>query len=158
MDVNVPLLRKTLEWAYEQHLKAERGEPSEWNQSNWILTTECGTVCCIAGKITIDAGWTPVWGFVGGGEVVRRDGISDDVSDDVSSYASDVATRELGLTEGQAQLLFSGANTIEDLYSLAGQFTDGEVQPPPELDLSAVRDSDPCSCSCGCGEPSPFLS
>lgn len=144
MDVNVPLLRKTLDWAYGQYQLAERGLPSEWTQGDWILrssATECGTTCCIAGKIALEAGWKPTMPLLGGGEV-QRDG--------EVAFVADVAQRELGLTGGQAEELFAGANTIERLYRLAGQCTSGEIQPPPELDLSASGD-DEAICSCGCG-------
>lgn len=144
MTINVPLLRKTLEWAYGEHLKAERGEVSEWSQGDWMAPTRdvqpwnldredvdaavqegtaCGTACCIAGKVAYDEGWRPV--AFQGGTITGRDGRVDS--------AFEVGARLLGLNDGQAKDLFNGCNTIGELYWIAGGITDGEIEPPPGL-------------------------
>lgn len=143
MTVNVPLLRKTLDWAYEQYQLLLRGLPSEWDQSSWIRhssAVSCGTVCCVAGKIALEAGWVSRQGD--GGSLIARDGVVD--------TASRVAARELGLAPGQAEALFSGGNTIGMLYAVAGQLTDGEITAPPELNVPDIGEG---RCPCGCGLP-----
>lgn len=142
-DINVPLLRKTLDWAHEEWQKKRRGEISEWNQGAWMASTvdlyygrqamviealrqgtACGTACCIAGKVALEAGWhTVVSGGLGG--TLSREG---EMSD-----AYSVGMELLGLDEEQAMALFSGSNTIWSLYAIAGAITNGEIALPPEL-------------------------
>ena len=66
-ELNIPLLRKMVEWVEEQ---AERTEGREWYQNQWVShpaalgsTTAhfCDTAYCLAGKVAVDAGWTPVF-------------------------------------------------------------------------------------------------
>ena len=141
--VNVPLLRKTLDWAYDQYQLSLRGLPSEWSQGEWIRhssAVSCGTVCCVAGKIALEAGWRSLHGD--GGSVVIQDGVID--------FANAVAADELGLTRDQAEALFSGGNTIGMLYAIAGQLTDGEITAPPELNVPDISET---RCPCGCDLP-----
>jgi hypothetical protein len=57
--VNIPLLRKAVEWA-----EAEAAKPVEqcqWYQGYWavpaeIIKRDCGTCYCIAGRVLHDAG------------------------------------------------------------------------------------------------------
>jgi hypothetical protein len=140
-SVNVPLLRKTLEWAHEEWNKKLRGEISEWAQGTWMTSTTniygtertvealragtaCGTACCIAGKVALDDGWHQD-GMSGLGGTLRRDGETDN--------AFDIGQELLGLNADQAAALFSGYNTIYSLYRIARDITDGEIQAPPEL-------------------------
>jgi hypothetical protein len=149
MTVDVPLLRKTLEWAYTEWQKHLQGKPSEWNQCNWIgparearnnivldddeLVAEavrtgeiCGTACCIAGKIVIDDGWSVPSPYYGtGGSVVRKGNRKE--------HVIDVAAELLGISETNANALFYGSNTIYDLYRIASELTDGEIQIPEGL-------------------------
>lgn len=144
-DVNVPLLRKTLDWAYGEWQKARRGEISEWNQEDWMLPTEavmpfdedeviaavqqglaCGTSCCIAGKVAFDDGWrTRVpWG---------SSWLVHPAAPGAEYPAREVGADLLGLTDSQAHELFSGNNKIHDLYRIAARITDGEITVPAEL-------------------------
>ena len=141
-DVNVPLLQKTLDWAYGEWQKKLRGEVSEWHQGDWTVATAevywdneelvekalsagtaCGTSCCIAGKVALDAGWKPASGV--GGATVLRDGEFDTVRD--------VAIELLGVSEDDATRLFYGQNTIYDLYLVAEEITGGQIVKPPAL-------------------------
>jgi len=45
---NIPLLRKAVEWAEAESLRAEDGE---WDQREWRMVTDCGTTYCIAGYV-----------------------------------------------------------------------------------------------------------
>lgn len=117
-EVNIPLLRKAIEWA-----EAEAAKPEalcEWAQTMWItprgdeqfdvsvevstLTTtqrgrspECGTCFCIAGFVQFQA-----------------DGI---VDENVAERAAEL----LGLpaSGAQAHPLFAGYNTIDDVRRIA---------------------------------------
>jgi hypothetical protein len=84
-EVNIPLLRKAVEWA-----EAEAAKPevlSAWDQGNWVRTrderlkrmssesrqeyAECGTTYCIAGYVTAGMqGMTFDDGYNDGGEHV----------------------------------------------------------------------------------------
>lgn len=140
MSVNVEKLRKAIEWAESEAIKAENGEISEWEQGEWIVTSRvryneklmeyvsCGTACCIAGKVALDAGFkSDPNGFRG-----TLDGDETDVQS--------VAIRELGLqsysdpalfaSNSIAQRLFDGSNTIYDLWRLANEISNGEIEIP----------------------------
>lgn len=87
-NANVGELLTLWGWLYGEHLKAEAGLPSEWNQSAWlvnrpsnpvaaqaresvenlngednptlVLPMTCGTVACAAGHVVLEHGWKPV--------------------------------------------------------------------------------------------------
>jgi hypothetical protein len=96
--IDVPLLRKMVEWVEEQAQLPE--SVRVWDQGAW----GCGTAMCVAGKVCYDAGWT--FGQYDG-QIVK---------DGKSSYAWNEAPRLLGLTPAQAQSLFIG--TIADTPAL----------------------------------------
>lgn len=50
MELNIPLIRKTMEYI-EAH-------PDEWNQKYWFATSLCGTTMCFAGTVAYLAGAT----------------------------------------------------------------------------------------------------
>lgn len=155
-EINTPVLRKTLEWALSEHHKAERGEPSEWDQSEWLgtikdstiaklyrarpmprlgettrlvnewnLSTTCGTSCCIAGKIVLDAGYRPV--AQTGSTAWVRD------MDGQAVQVQTLAQQLIGGNPDRLAALFSAGNSISDLYRIAGWLTDGEIEMPAEL-------------------------
>lgn len=112
---NAPLLLKTLE-----HIE---NHPEEWLQEEW----RCGTTACYAGHAgLIDGGeWAPWNGTVA---MLARD---DDPQDRVTVldgtaiiHIEHRAQHALGLTERQADRLFSGSNALNDLraevYRLVG--------------------------------------
>lgn len=116
-EVNIPLLRKAVEWAEAEAAKPP--ELCEWQQSMWItprgdepfsvpkyigtLTTsqrgrsrECGTCFCVAGFVQFQA-----------------DGI---VTEDVADRAAEL----LGLSgDAQTHPLFTAFNTIADVRRIA---------------------------------------
>lgn len=121
--VNIPLLRKAVEWAEAEAAKGF--ERSEWYQADWVVTPEmraefarvqrahgatqvlgvaskapeCGTCYCIAGYVTHEIEAVPVG----------------------SNHPSwiDIARPALGLNEHQADQLFAANNTIEDVRRIA---------------------------------------
>jgi hypothetical protein len=147
--VDAPRLAKTLDWALEQHWRAEAGLFSEWNQAAWMRHSDdlarergmyeeylvaqragatCGTACCIAGKVALDNGYHSVHGNGGDAVIHRRTR--------ARVGAAKVAAELLGLTTWQADLLFSGGNRITDLYAIAEVLTGGEITAPPELEVN----------------------
>lgn len=121
--VNIPLLRKAVEWA-----EAEAAKPyelCEWFQGDWVVTPgarkthrawlerkgqpieglaakECGTCYCIAGYAAqvVDPHFAD----------------TDEVGD---TTAREVAQEALGITDRQADQLFAGPNTITDVRRIA---------------------------------------
>lgn len=108
-EVNIPLLRKAVEWAEAEAVKPD-GEFCAWRQGEWRTDMKCGTVYCIAGFVaqTVD----------------QRYATANTVED---VHVSQFAAEALGLTLGGCGLdgctcevhLFDGANTIEDVRRIA---------------------------------------
>lgn len=105
MAPNIPLLRRTLD-----HIRAH---PEEWRQGYW----RCGTTMCFAGHAAFLAGgeWfhpeDPMCSYMVAqpGEVTYLRG---------AVRVEDRARRVLGLTEGQADELFAGINTLGEIETL----------------------------------------
>lgn len=98
-NVNVPLLRKAVEWAEAEAAKPY-SEFCQWDQAEWVQQTYCGTRFCIAGYVAQlqDAR------FAGSSVVDGR-------------TAQKVAAEALGC--GHASALFAVTNTIEDVRRIA---------------------------------------
>lgn len=121
-NVNIPLLRKAVEWAEAE--AAKPAELREWEQNWWVLTPEerqrrreapysaeygdteraayykapeCGTSYCIAGYVAAQQGCTE-HGF------------------NVAAVAADALGIDLAVAESS---LFEGGNTIEDVRRIA---------------------------------------
>lgn len=116
---NVPLLLKTL-----AHIEAH---PQEWDQERWI----CGTTACFAGRAAIldGAEFSSVHNAVfvierAGDPPVHERGY---IADAGTIHVADRAQHALRLTEYQADVVFAGCNTLDDLrayvYRLAGDWT-----------------------------------
>lgn len=111
--INVPPLRKALEHVTEH--------PEEHDQTIWARRTKCGTTGCLAYWITVYAGYEARWpnavtvhtNWTTANEPIR-----------------DTAAREVGLTRDQADQLFEMGNTIDNLWTLAEAYTDGEITRP----------------------------
>jgi hypothetical protein len=57
--INLKPLDDAIAWAErEQAGQHVEGEPI-WKQTYWLVVNECGTACCIAGRIALDAGYVP---------------------------------------------------------------------------------------------------
>jgi hypothetical protein len=117
-QVNIPLLRKAVEWAEAEAAKPERER--EWDQGYWVTLpvmraaelgldeAQCGTVYCIAG-----------WTCHAAGEDFKRDSdtLLSRTAEDV--HISDRAAELLGIDRLAASALFNGGNTIEDVRRIA---------------------------------------
>jgi hypothetical protein len=116
-DINVPLLRKSLE-----HITAH---PEEWDQKVWAKRTDCGTACCLAGTALAIQGYEFEWSF---GAFSREAFATAD-----GENIGDTAQEELGLTDDEADALFSETNSLSRLWALANDYTDGEIKIPENL-------------------------
>ena len=113
---NIPLMRKVL-----AHIDAE---PDSWEQGGWgvrwsstsgtnfidmserktVDDMSCGTAFCFAGHTALIEGWQPLrWEESGDASLAW---INDDGEQQMIEY---IALDALGLTAGEAELLFSGA-------------------------------------------------
>lgn len=135
-ELNREKLIEVVQWVAGEHAKKELGMPSEWDQEWWYhrVVPEgvvvgsnpnwCGTAACLAGKVALMEGGTPsVSSHVGA--------VSDYVymPDGEVRPARDVAMKALGLNEDQAEALFYGGNTFEDIVEIAKQILGGELYP-----------------------------
>ena len=131
-EVNIPLLRKGLEWVEEQDALPEIDR--EWNQRDWItsplfrslalvyqrgrfsspeahkraarqVAPHCGTAYCFAGYIAQLENERYA-------NQIEVDGV------DVGDFAQEV----LGLTQDQANELFEGDNTAEMIREICERF------------------------------------
>lgn len=132
--VNIPLLRKAVEWAEEQEQLDELER--QWEQASWLKSKydkavdwmysqsavtlgqvrvintqrfleqhpECGTSYCIAGYVAQLVDPAYMEDEYGGQEDV------DGLGSEAEFHSSKVAQRALGLTTSQAQMLFDGDN------------------------------------------------
>jgi hypothetical protein len=114
MKPNVPLLRQTM-----AHIEAS---PQEWNQGNW----RCETGLCFAGHAALlaDGTWTHPYSrdldeWLA--ELITTPGGD---AQPVKDYASHV----LGLEIGEADRLFMGNNTLDDLRHIVNELcAEGQV-------------------------------
>lgn len=131
MTINVPLLRKSLEYLTEH--------PEEHDQEAWAFRApSCGTTYCLAGHVVRLAGHQIKWQrpdemTVEHEEVasqVREPVLIDGTSE---TRISAVAAHELGLTAHQADQLFLSCDSVTELWGLAYAYSDGEIQVPEQI-------------------------
>lgn len=112
---NVALLNQTLAYI-EAH-------PEEWDQKTW----HCGTTACFAGHAAALNGGE--WLGRGSDSLIARD---DDPAEDIWAATEDRpaivevdrrAKRVLGLTDYQAEDLFEGGNSLDDLREIVAKLT-----------------------------------
>lgn len=97
--VNVPLLRKAVEWVEEQ----DAIPGGSWDQSVYVSTyAPCGTVYCVAGYV---------------GQLT--DPRFKDTEQVNGLHVETVASKALGLTEFQARELFDEDNSAPDVRRIA---------------------------------------
>lgn len=124
--LNVPLLRKAVEWVEEQdaldlsvahHQALLEGSPSYehdhgtdrwWNQQTWLKASDCGTAMCLAGFVVTLAGYEPTY-----------DAAYCALPGKYKVTVSDTAQQLLGLSDLQAGRLFAPNNTAADIRELA---------------------------------------
>lgn len=116
-EVNIPLLRKAVEWAEAEAAKPR--ELCEWHQGAWVAlpqelrrAPDCGTCYCIAGHVVATLGYTHP----------AKNEYGDHMVNPVTKGHVDPhkrAMKELGLTDDQAGELFRGCNNIKDVRRIA---------------------------------------
>lgn len=101
--VNVPLLRKAMEWAEVEATKP--AEESQWNQLAYLSGTQrrCGTAYCVAGYV---------------GQLLDARYADDEFGGDLHQHVSNFAAEALGLSREMEVDLFAATNDIEDLRIL----------------------------------------
>ncbi len=58
-QINLKPLDDAIEWAAREDAGQHVDGDPRWNQGSWLKVDECGTACCIAGRIALAAGWVP---------------------------------------------------------------------------------------------------
>jgi hypothetical protein len=96
--------------------------PEEWGQGAWV----CGTTACVGGRTCLLSGDMPVLYPIGATGRMRADSVltSDGVTCDIGYRAEKL----LGLTSDQADRLFWGANTLDDVRSMVRQIKGGPYE------------------------------
>lgn len=92
-----------------------RDNPAEHAQGWYGRRTECGTTYCFAGHVAVRAGARAVWDTA-----IAFPALADMVVTEHGRELGidEVAADILGLTNDQAEYLFSGVNTLADIRSL----------------------------------------
>lgn len=111
--LNVPLLRKAVEWAEAEAAKPE-GEFREWDQEWYRKVTGCGTAYRIGGYVCEVTGHE--WDITDLGWSTTEAGL-----------VSDVARAELGLGPEDGSMLFDSDNTIADIRRIAERIAGGPL-------------------------------
>lgn len=112
-QINVPLLRKALEFA-EAH-------PEEIELGSWAKKTACGTTACIAGTIAILTGHQLKW-------ELDEDGVWADYVTD-GRHIESVAMTEIGVDDDAAYQLFY-CEDLDEVWEVAEELTNGEITRP----------------------------
>lgn len=110
--VNIPLLRKAVEWVETQAELSLSDGHCEWDQTLWAGKTSCGTTYCVAGYVAFLEGWnlTPTPGI---------EHISLCSKDGKSAHIPDIAHKVLGLNRWQRDSLFNSTNGASDVRRIA---------------------------------------
>jgi hypothetical protein len=122
--MNIPLLRKAVEWVEEQDALAT--SKRKWYQGSWaqkridaaqenVNDPFCHTAVCVAGKIALDAGWVPVWDDQNEAMFYADRATKNGVTLPIEH----IAARELGLDVEDANDLFDGNNQAADIRMIA---------------------------------------
>jgi hypothetical protein len=112
-EVNVPLLRKAIEWAEAEHARVD----GQWYQATWRRESECGTSYCIGGYAAQVSG--AVWSAFPAFLVAEPEDDPEWVTPDGYIEVDNRARRLLGLTFNEADDLFNAGNTIVDVRKAA---------------------------------------
>lgn len=126
-ELNVAALQEALDYVTDH--------PERWRQNTWIHRSWYGTTGCLAGNVVLNAGYRPSYLDVNDDHTSWVEVSTDDPDGVLSLWhhvhvaaVSDVARRLLGLSGSQAFRLFRSFNTLDDLWQLAGEFSNGTVR------------------------------
>lgn len=145
--LNVPLLSQVLTHITEH--------PDQWDQSNWgVQFNGCHTAHCVAGWSVSMSGHDILWSdsvepcdcavcatarhrlMAAAGHAPTSVAAASRTTN--GEYISTVAKRELGLDDLAASRLFHGANTLDQLWGMAEEFSGGELTRAEKRELVAV--------------------
>lgn len=139
-ELNIPLLRKAVEWAEAEDKKPP--QESEWDQLGWMMTPDqraflhgqdeyaeenqtsykaCGTSYCIAGWICYAAG--DEFDEESADRMMHRNVIVDGKLVPIAERAAEL----LGLSSNDSQALFFASNSIEDVRRCAEELAGGPL-------------------------------
>lgn len=118
--------------------------PDEHNQRTWLKAASCGTAACLAGHVVMqehpDGRPSPRGAYLSEGAWAYDFW---ELFDGTDIPVSHEAARLLGLDEEQADSLFNGSNTVDDLKRMRGMLADDPDTPWWKLDgLEADPDGD----------------
>jgi hypothetical protein len=133
--IDVARLRKELE-----HITAH---PEEWDQTTWMYrttTNSCGTAGCLAGNTVLHAGEEVHWDSRGYAAYLKVKELHVQAGILPTSIA-ECARKLLGLDEVQAASMFDAMNSLNYLWQLASQYTNGEIKVPADLPEWAYLDA-----------------
>lgn len=112
MTVNRKRLIELAVWVAGEDAKRRLGLPNEWRQGTYVKRLNCGTACCVAGKVALDDGCAPIWG----GEYAANATTPDGRRVPIDVYAKEA----LGLGWAQAWSLFYSDNDLDDVLMIIG--------------------------------------
>lgn len=118
MDIaNVALMHKVL-----LHITHH---PDQWDQTSWArisYRSSCRTACCFAGHAVLLSGEPLRYGEEYGTRIPLG------LDDDDYGTVREGAERLLGLDFVDSARLFSGRNTLRDLWRICEELTEGEIK------------------------------
>jgi hypothetical protein len=86
-----------------------QNDPETWDQKNWARKYACNTAYCVAGHAAVMSGHEIRWG-----RAVIASGTTETLTVSGAHLSvPEVARHELGLDEVEANILFSGSNTLD---------------------------------------------
>lgn len=111
--------------------------PEEWNQEHWayaLVTPNgdvCQTACCLAGRVLANEGYKFVWeGFEARPSYVTAFHARNGDKVNIEQRATEL----LGLTYNDAGGLFDPGNSLDELWQIARELTDGKIVLPDGYD------------------------
>lgn len=91
--------------------------PDGWDQDAYAHRTDCGTAYCVAGWACHRRGWSMAWDTFGyANEIIKGNGQTERIEI--------AAARILGLSDDQAEVLFAGYNSLDNLKRIAKDLHD----------------------------------
>lgn len=126
----------------ERALRYITDHPREWAQQWYLLRTPCGTLACLAGRVVLDSGLSPVdWKRVDwtGPRSIEWSGVdwafrvaTAEVGS-VPEFVKRAAADLLGLDDVQAVMLFDQDKTLRNLWRTARRLSDDRIVVPDPL-------------------------
>ena len=131
--------------------------PERWNQGDWVVANEevkwdtsrepepCGTMGCLAGNAVINAGGRLKWekgmwydySTNDYKEYWKTEYVFLPANEEYPEHIETAARDLLGLNSEQADALFSGDNTLDDMWEISYAISDGQITPDDRLKAEA---------------------